>query len=195
MKICFIIFNGYVTNLVSSTAVREDSSAFFFPFYGHSKRKIPRQAVCLPWEMKGQACACRALRLNLAAAASALASAGAAAAGHYAAREVVASKDDLEVVGDKGAHEAVRIADFVLRLVRLHHGNVSIRAIRRCGRWAILLPPRRGKLRLLREVGLCHLLFLTVRLHASMIPCRIHLACALVDTNIGSVFTAQFATD
>ena len=30
MKICFIIFNGYVTNLVSSTAVREDSSAFAF---------------------------------------------------------------------------------------------------------------------------------------------------------------------
>lgn len=37
-----------------STAVREDSSAFCFPFYGHSKRKIPRQAVCLPWEMKGR---------------------------------------------------------------------------------------------------------------------------------------------
>ena len=30
MKICFIIFNDYVTNLVSSTAVREDSSAFAF---------------------------------------------------------------------------------------------------------------------------------------------------------------------
>lgn len=37
-----------------STAVREDSSAFCFPSYGHSKRKIPRQAVCLPWEMKGR---------------------------------------------------------------------------------------------------------------------------------------------
>lgn len=34
-----------------STAVREDSSAFCFPSYGHSKRKIPRQAVCLPWKM------------------------------------------------------------------------------------------------------------------------------------------------
>ncbi|MDY4500159.1 MAG: hypothetical protein SPE04_11415 [Prevotella sp.] len=41
MKICFIIFNDYVTNLVSSTAVREDSGAFCFPFYGHSKRKNP----------------------------------------------------------------------------------------------------------------------------------------------------------
>lgn len=27
---------------------------FCFPSYGHSKRKIPRQAVCLPWEMKGR---------------------------------------------------------------------------------------------------------------------------------------------
>ena len=54
IKICFIIFNDCVTNSVLSTAVREDSSAFCFPSYGHSKRKIPRQAVCLPWEMKGQ---------------------------------------------------------------------------------------------------------------------------------------------
>ncbi len=37
-----------------STAVREDSSAFCFLSYGHSKPKIPRQAVCLPWEMKGR---------------------------------------------------------------------------------------------------------------------------------------------
>ena len=41
MKICFIIFNDYVTNLVPSTAVREDSSAFCFPSYGHSKPKNP----------------------------------------------------------------------------------------------------------------------------------------------------------
>ena len=27
---------------------------FCFPFCGHSKPKIPRQAVCLPWEMKGR---------------------------------------------------------------------------------------------------------------------------------------------
>ena len=54
IKICFIIFNDYVTNLVPSTAVREDSSAFCFPSYGHGKRKIPRQAEYLPWEMKGR---------------------------------------------------------------------------------------------------------------------------------------------
>ena len=30
IKICFIIFNDYVTNLVPSAAVREDSSAFSF---------------------------------------------------------------------------------------------------------------------------------------------------------------------
>ena len=41
IKICFIIFNDYVTNLVPSTAVREDSSAFCFPSYGHSRRKNP----------------------------------------------------------------------------------------------------------------------------------------------------------
>ena len=41
IKICFIIFNDYVTNLVPSTAVREDSSAFCFPSYGHGKRKNP----------------------------------------------------------------------------------------------------------------------------------------------------------
>ena len=52
IKICFIIFNDCVTNSVLSTAVREDSSAFCFPSYGHSKRKIPRQAEYLPWEMK-----------------------------------------------------------------------------------------------------------------------------------------------
>ena len=41
MKICFIIFNDYATNLVFSTAVREDSSAFCFSFYVHSKPKNP----------------------------------------------------------------------------------------------------------------------------------------------------------
>ena len=41
IKICFIIFNDCVTNSVLSTAVREDSSAFCFPFYGHSKPKNP----------------------------------------------------------------------------------------------------------------------------------------------------------
>ena len=167
---------------------------FAFRHTDIASRKIPRQAVCLPWEMKEQVGAWRDLTLRLYAAARLLTTAGASVS-RYATCEVVAGEHDLEVVGDEGAHEAVRIADFVLRLVRLHHGNVSIRTIRRCGRWAVLLPPSRGKLRLLFEVGLCHLLFLTVRLHASMIPCRIHLTCALVDTNISSVLSAQFATD
>lgn len=36
-----------------STAVREDSSAFFaFTSYGHGKQKNPTTSlVCLPWEM------------------------------------------------------------------------------------------------------------------------------------------------
>ena len=40
MKICFMIFHDYVINSVR-TAVREDSSAFCFPSYGHGKRKNP----------------------------------------------------------------------------------------------------------------------------------------------------------
>ena len=139
-------------------------------------------------------CASQPLRLQLAAGLLAAAFGGGAAGGH-ATREVVARKDDLEVVGDEGAQIAVRISDLVLRLVRLHHGEVSLRALGRCGRWAVLLPPRRGKLRLLFEDVPCRQLFITVRLRASMIPCRIHLTRALIDTNIGSVFTAQFATD
>lgn len=41
-----------------------------------------------------------------------------AAAGGYATRDVVASEDDLEVVGHEGAHEAVGGVDLVLRLTR-----------------------------------------------------------------------------
>lgn len=174
-----------------SAAVREDSSAFCFPFYGHGKRKIPRQAVCLPWEMKGQSCDWRALRLNLAASARALAAACAAAAGRDAAREVVAGKDDLEVVGDEGAHEAVRIADFVLRLVRLHHGNVGIRAIRRFGRWAVLLPPRRGKLRLLLESGANDLLHLGFRVVVTVTVGTIGLARLLIHAVNHALLGAQ----
>ena len=40
----------YVINSVCAV-VREDSGTFCFPFYGHSKQKIPRQAVCLPWKI------------------------------------------------------------------------------------------------------------------------------------------------
>ena len=53
------------------------------------------------------------------------------AAGLHATREVVASEHDLEVVGDEGAHETVGAADLVLRLVRLHHGEVSLRNLRK----------------------------------------------------------------
>lgn len=42
---------------------------------------------------------------------------GSRASSRYATREVVASEHDLEVVGDEGAHEAVGVADFVLRLL------------------------------------------------------------------------------
>ena len=52
IKIYFIIFHDYVINSVR-TAVREDSSAFSFRHTDIASRKIPRQAVCLPWEMKG----------------------------------------------------------------------------------------------------------------------------------------------
>lgn len=40
IKIYFIILHDYVINSVR-TAVREDSSAFCFPFCGHSKPKNP----------------------------------------------------------------------------------------------------------------------------------------------------------
>lgn len=139
-------------------------------------------------------CASQPLRLQLAARLLTAAFSGGAAWLH-ATREVVAGKDDLEVVGDEGAHEAVRVADLVLRLVGLHHGEVSLRAFRRRSRRTVLLPPRRGKLRLLLEGIPCRLLFLTVRLRASMIASRIHLTRAFVDTNISSVLLAQFATD
>lgn len=42
---------------------------------------------------------------------------GSRAASRYATREIVARKHYLEVVGDEGAHVAVRIANLVLRLL------------------------------------------------------------------------------
>lgn len=69
------------------------------------------------------------LRLQLATCARLLtATRGRAATSHYATREVVASEHHLEVVGDEGAHVAVGVADLVLRLVGLHHGEVSLRS-------------------------------------------------------------------
>ena len=139
-------------------------------------------------------CASVPLRLQLAAGLLTAAFSG-GAAGLHATREVVASKDDFEVIGDEGAQIAVGVADLVLRLVRLHHGEVSLRALGRRSRRAVLLPPRGGELRLLRKRRFHRLLFLTVRLHASVIASRIHLTRAFVDTNISSVLFAQFATN
>lgn len=139
-------------------------------------------------------CASQPLRLQLAARLLTAAFSG-GAAGLHATREVVAGKDDLEVIGDEGAHVAVGVADLVLRLVRLHHGEVSLCALRRCSRRAVLLPQRGGELRFLRKRRFHRLLFLTVRLHASVIASRIHLTRAFVDTNISSVLFAQFATN
>lgn len=107
-------------------------------------------------------CASQPLRLQLAARLLTAAFSGGAAWLH-ATREVVAGKEDLEVIGHEGAHEAVRVADFVLRLVGLHHSEVSLRALRRRCRRAVLLPPRRGKLRFLFECGTDRLLNLGFR--------------------------------
>ena len=71
---------------------------------------------------------CASLPLAIQLAARLLTTAGATAS-HYATREVV---------GDEGAHEAERVADLVLRLVRLHHGEVSLCALDRLvGRFII----------------------------------------------------------
>ena len=176
------------------TAVREDSSAFCFPSYGHGKPKNPTASRVPAVGNVKHSCASLPLRLQLAARLLTAALSG-GAAGLHATREVVSGKHDFEVVGDEGAQIAVRIADLVLRLVGLHHGDVSLRALRRRCRRAVLLPPRRGKLRFLLKGGLNRLLLFTVRLCASMIACLIHLTCAFVDTNISSVLLAQFATD
>lgn len=53
------------------------------------------------------------------------------ATSRYASREVVAGEHNLEVVGDEGAHEAVGVANLVLRLVGLHHGEVNLRNLRK----------------------------------------------------------------
>ena len=108
---------------------------FCCPFCGHSKPKNPT-ASREPTVGNERALVALGglLSLYLAATAGDLTAATAfsgGATGLHTTSEVVAGKHDLEVVGDKGAHEAVRIADLVLRLVRLHHGEVSIRAIRR----------------------------------------------------------------
>ena len=61
-------------------------------------------------------------------------------AGLYATREVVACEHRLEVVGDERVHEAVRVANLVLRLVRLHYSEVSLGALGRLVGRKVLLP-------------------------------------------------------
>lgn len=109
------------------------------------------------------------LRLQLATCARLLtATRGGAATSRYATREVVAGKHDLEVVGDEGAHEAVGVANLVLRLVGLHHGEVSLRTLGVLVCRTVLLPPSRGKLRLLFEVGANSLLLGSVGIMMTM---------------------------
>ena len=120
---------------------------------------------------------------------------GGAAASHYTACEVVAGEDDLEVVGDEGAHVAVGIAYLALRLVGLHHGKVSLCALsRRCGR-AVLLPPDRRELRLLLEGGADGLLLFGVGVGEHMSVGAEGLACALVDRVDDALLGAQLARD
>lgn len=102
-------------------------------------------------------------------------------------REVVAVEHDFHVVGHEGAQEGKRTANLMLRLKRLHDGEVSLGARRVGSRRAVLSPPIRRELRLLGEDGFHCLLFFTVRLHTSMIPRRIHLTCLLIHRQISGV--------
>lgn len=98
--------------------------------------------MCLPWEMMatgGQDGSSIEATARLLAATFG----GGATASHYAACEVVAGEDDLEVVGDERAHVAVGVAYLALRLVGLHQEYVGRGA---CGivlGRAVLLPPDR----------------------------------------------------
>ena len=63
--------------------------------------------MCLPWEVMTQGERGAVLSVEATARLLAASFGGGAAASHYAACEVVAGEDDLEVVGDEGAHVAV----------------------------------------------------------------------------------------
>lgn len=63
--------------------------------------------MCLPWEMLKPSCASLTLRLQLAARLLTTATCGATARSHYTDRDVVAGKDDLEVIGYEGVRVAV----------------------------------------------------------------------------------------
>nr|DAH90493.1 MAG TPA: hypothetical protein [Bacteriophage sp.] len=116
---------------------------------------------------------------------------GGAAASHYAACEVVAGEDDLEVVGDEGAHVAVGVAYLVLRLVGLHYGKVSLGTLGRRGGRAVLPPPGRGKLSLLLEGGAYSLLLGSVGIVVTMTVGTIGLTRLFVDTVNHALLGAQ----
>lgn len=59
----------------------------------------------------------------------------------------------------------------MLRLVRLHHGEVSLRALRRLVGLTVLLPPSCGKLRLLLEDIPCRQLFFRISYSIKYLKC------------------------
>lgn len=120
---------------------------------------------------------------------------GGAAASHYAACEVVAGEDDLEVVGDDGAHVAVGVAYLALRLVGLHQEYVGRGAYGIVLGRAVLLPPDRRELRLLLEGGADGLLLFGVGVGEHMSVGAEGLACALVDRVDDALLGAQLARD
>lgn len=150
--------------------------------------------MCLPWEMmvtEGRDGSSVEATARLLAAAT---FSGGTARGH-AACEVVAGEDDLEVVGDEGAHVAVGVAYLALRLVGLHQEYVGRGA---CGivlGRAVLLPPDRRELRLLLEGGADGLLLFGVGVGEHMSVGAEGLACALVDGVDDALLGAQLARD
>lgn len=145
----------------------------------------------LPWEVRvtGE-------RDGLSVEATALgAAAFGGAAGGHAACEVVAGEDDLEVVGDEGAHVAVGVAYLVLRLVGLHHGQVGIGALGQRGGRAVLPPPGGGELRLLLEGGADGLLLGSVGVVNHMPVGTVGFARAFVHAVNHALLGAQLTRD
>lgn len=155
---------------------------FCFPSYGHSKRKKSHGKPRVPTVENDRLSGCDGLSVHLATVCAAAATFSGRAAGLHATRDIVAGKHDLEVVGDEGAHEAVGGANLVLRLVGLHHGEVSLRALGRLVRRAVLLPPRRGELRLLLEGGASLLLLGSVGIVMTVTVGTVGLARLFVHT-------------
>lgn len=90
--------------------------AALFAFRSTDKAKKSHAKPLVPVVGNGSIGMCEAV-LSVEGAVGAAALRGAAAGG-YATRDVVACEDDLEVVGHEGAHVAVGVANFVLRLTR-----------------------------------------------------------------------------